>query len=1002
MFGLKNFLLIFSLLCFGGIKAQEEVKVVISAGLDWATTLAISPNRKLVAKTFSTSISIWDVKTGRLLRNLPYSSDLMKQADSIYFNESSDKVIAGLAFSNDYFEIDVRTGKSVFQTGPPMDYSNFSYTPDLRIQISTQLYSSNMKDLVFKSPDGKSKIIYHKIKNTFGATSVMPYVYEVFLENSGTKFGPVDTTFVGNFTFSKDSKYLFDGSGVYDLEAKRIVTKLKIVPFTGRSVTFLPNSHIPVTSGVDGVRIWDFPYVNDIPLENFVNFKTSNDGTMLICEKYSKSTEEKEFQLIDLVKKKKVGKKVVSNESTIGYDISPDGNYFSFLEMTNPKGAGSATENTVHVYNCQNGSKVHSFKYCTKAFFTNEPNIMLVDSAGYGMFKFDISKKKRTDFPSVKLELSTFISNVSQDHQYVFTSDASHSTGEKPGSKLQAWDTQDGSLLFEKIVEDVYVSGMQISKDHNLLAYAASSENNVYIVDLNTKQLKFVLKAHTAYVEETHFSDDGKRFITSSIDGTRRIWNLETGKEMVSLISTGPKDFAIVNPQQYYYSTKGAQHLIHFVKGLEVFPFAQFDLKYNRPDIIIESLEASNEQLIEPFRKAYMKRLKRMGFTEEMLDGEFRLPTASITNDKDLPITTSAPSLDLQVNLNDSKYNLDRVIIRINEVPIYGKKGFDISDQETKTFNETIPVELSHGKNAISVSVLNSKGVESIAHSVTIDYQDLKREQPRLFLYAIGASDYSEDNYNLEYAAKDAQDISELFSGNATYFSEVKIKTLKNADVTLQNIDNLKADLEKTKVNDMVCVFYAGHGVLDADFNYFLASYDMNFKNPAVNGIPYEALEDLLDGIPARRKLMMIDACHSGEIDKEELVAVENTESSEITGDITFRAINSEHTQQMGLSNSYELMRELFSDIRKTSGAVIISSAGGLEFAIEGDKWNNGVFTYCFINGLKNKQADLNKDGKIMVSEMNAYIREEVFKLTKGMQRPTNRAEVLESDWQLW
>ena len=186
---------------------------------------------------------------------------------------------------------------------------------------------------------------------------------------------------MGNFTFSEDSKYLFDGSGVYDLEAKRTVTKLKIVPFTGRSVTFLPNSHSPVNCGVDGVRIWDFPYVNDISLENFVNFKTSNDGTLLICEKYSKSTEEKEFQLIDLVKKKKIGKKVVSKESTIGYDISPDGQFFSFLEMSTDKSTENFTANTVHVYSCTDGTKIHSFQYCTKAFFTTNPNVMLVDSA---------------------------------------------------------------------------------------------------------------------------------------------------------------------------------------------------------------------------------------------------------------------------------------------------------------------------------------------------------------------------------------------------------------------------------------------------------------------------------------------------------------------------------------------------------------------------------------------------------------------------------------------
>ena len=48
----------------------------------------------------------------------------------------------------------------------------------------------------------------------------------------------------------------------------------------------------------------------------------------------------------------------------------------------------------------------------------------------------------------------------------------------------------------------------------------------------------------------------------------------------------------------------------------------------------------------------------------------------------------------------------------------------------------------------------------------------------------------------------------------------------------------------------------------------------INFSNPEENGIPYEEIENLLDGIPARQKILLLDACHSGEVDKEDLQVV--------------------------------------------------------------------------------------------------------------------------------
>jgi hypothetical protein len=95
-------------------------------------------------------------------------------------------------------------------------------------------------------------------------------------------------------------------------------------------------------------------------------------------------------------------------------------------------------------------------------------------------------------------------------------------------------------------------------------------------------------------------------------------------------------------------------------------------------------------------------------------------------------------------------------------------------------------------------------------------------------------------------------------------------------------------------------------------------------------------------------------------------------------------------------------MKELFADLRRGSGATVISSAGGAEYAIEGAEWNNGVFTFCLINGLREMKADLNKDGAVSLSEIEEYLQVKVPELTQGKQKPTSRAENLSSDFRVW
>ncbi|MEX1003251.1 MAG: caspase family protein [Crocinitomicaceae bacterium] len=1000
---MKVKLFIISVLFSLGLFAQQkEVEVVISSGWTIAQCSAISSNNQYTGQAMQNAASVWDVKTGRMIRNVVYTEDFSAALDSIWFNEDNTKLIVGFMMSNDRYEIDIASGEVVFIKGAPYDFSNYQYRPSNFQKINIYLYNQEKDDLTFRSPDGNAILIYHKIKNPLRNTSLQPFSYEVRLKIGKENPFSIDTTVHGGFVFSEDSRLLMVNKNIYDLQSGRKISDLRMVPFSGWSAMFLPDSRVPVTAAIGSIRIWDFPDVQDIKIPDLVDFRQSAVGDVVVCEVFSMLKKEKVFVAVNLLTKKIAVDFFSSEKSGYLQDVSASGERYCFMEMEKENAESMETKYTIKVIDRKSADLISDIPGSTKAFFTLNEDELLVDEKGVGTFKYHLQTKEKIPFPTEGLNETDVILAVSNDHKYIFGNKYVTGNEGTPKSIAAVWEMESGSLIFEKELSGYNLTAFQSSKDGQLLAVGSTYENAIYVFNLQTKKQLHRLIGHTAYIRRLAFSDDGKRLISSAIDGTRRIWNLEEGTEMVSLINTGEKDYAIVTPQQYYYATKGAKKMIHFVKGKEIYPFSQFDLKYNRPDIIIRDMEASNQALQQPFYYAYQKRLKRLGFTEEMLDGSFHMPIADIANDSELPISTTEKNIHLNVHAADPRFLLDRLIVRVNEVPVEGKLGTSLKGSKLHVFQKTIPVELSQGKNRIEVSVMNEKGVESIASHVSIEYLPKEIKRANFYLFAIGVSSYEQAEYNLSYAAKDAKDLAALFETNSTTFGRVHVTQITNEQVTLEGVKALRKELEKTEVDDAVCVFFAGHGLLDVELNYYLAAHPINFKNPAENGIPYEVLEDLLDGIPARKKLIMIDACHSGEIDKEEIALVESTKAGQVSDEITFRAVTSTTLQRVGLNNSFELMKELFTDIRKASGTMIISSAGGMEYAMEGGEWKNGVFTYSFLKGIKSKEADLNADGMIMLSEMNTYIRNKVFELTKGRQQPTNRAEVVESDWRIW
>jgi WD40 repeat protein len=566
------------------------------------------------------------------------------------------------------------------------------------------------------------------------------------------------------------------------------------------------------------------------------------------------------------------------------------------------------------------------------------------------------------------------------------------------------FETGDKKEIFT-IGENRIVFGISFSRDRKLLAvpcfdYSEDSPHRILVFDWETKQLLYNVKGESNFIREVVFSPDNKNLIYVDDNGIISLWDLAKNEVKCKFLSDNAKDMIIVTPKGYYKSTKGNIPNVAFRQKGSLYSFDQFDLRYNRPDIVIRQLGLAAEKLIDIYYKAYLKRLKRTGFNESMLSNDFILPEISIVNGKSIPLETMESQLILDLLATDSVHKLDRINVWVNDVPVYGVKGYSLRDDASQEFSKKVNLELGAGLNRIEVSTMNQAGVESVKERLIVNCKKPTRK-PDLYLIVLGVSNYQDANFNLKYAVKDGRDLSELFGTNSTNWRNVYIDTLFNENVTVENVKALKKGLSTGSVDDELIFYISGHGVLDDQLDFYYAPYDMNFENASERGVSYETLEDLLDNIPHRKKILLMDACHGGEIDKENIVvsvdstllAVENTRGSIRSYSYRGVAVEESEEETDDAIDPFKIMQESFVDLDKRNGATVISASAGESFAFESDEWQNGVFTFALIDGLKNLRADSDRNKEVQIEELKAFLVEKVSELTEGAQVPNARLE---------
>ncbi len=238
-------------------------------------------------------------------------------------------------------------------------------------------------------------------------------------------------------------------------------------------------------------------------------------------------------------------------------------------------------------------------------------------------------------------------------------------------------------------------------------AVSSSEDALLKIWDLATGECIHTLAGHSKGVRNAFYHPSGKYIFSAANEQSVIIWSTKTGKQLVRILPMNNNDYIILTPDRYYFTTKTNLDNMSWIVGSQTYNFDQFDLKFNRPDIILSRLPEGDTALIPLYYKAYQKRLKKMNMTEEMLRSDFHVPEIKIVKTEKLK-TKNEELIKIKIEANDTKYKLDRINVWVNNVPVYGMNGIDlrqVKNYDGHSLRRNLEIPLSNGENKIEISV---------------------------------------------------------------------------------------------------------------------------------------------------------------------------------------------------------------------------------------------------------------------------------------------------------
>lgn len=459
----------------------------------YISTVAFSPDGKVLAGSVDLNLKFWNVETGQEIKTI----------------KLSDWVVTSLAFSADGVTLaggsngnlilwDWREGNEI-KKFKGNEFSSVAFYPNGKIlagsidsktvnvwdvssgQITWSLRSRTSEvELFAVSPDNKL-IAWADNRETIKLVDLQSG--QLLKTITGHK---KDIT---SIIFSPDSNFLATGSLDKTIKIWDVKSGLEIKTFNGHSnpvtaLSFSSNGEVLASGSLDKtVKIWDT--ATGLELKTIKIQELNQKGAYIKTLEFSSDS------------------KTLASV-TGGVYIEKNGE----------------NDNKIIVWNVETGNKLRTFNgdSTSVAFSTNGKTIASADTAG---------KVELWDLTNGSL-LKTLKREISISRE-VFSPDASTIALAGADNKIRLWDVEKEQVI--KILEghSKSIKSLAFSSDGQKLV-TGSSDDTIKIWNTLSGQLITTLKGHVDEISAVTISADGATLASESRRGTINIWNVETGQ----------------------------------------------------------------------------------------------------------------------------------------------------------------------------------------------------------------------------------------------------------------------------------------------------------------------------------------------------------------------------------------------------------------------------------------------------------------------------------------